>query len=249
MKRSRHPFSLVRCGLLKNNIVAQTIYLWLKRVIFFVLRRTRLVPIADIHFRLPLKALLHPKKMLLFAVVKQYSTAIYPAMDNAYHCALAVKKRGIPGAFVEFGNRADSVNAVMAFVDKTRKTWYIKLFEGVGEINGSIRELIYSLDLPAESHRFVEGKREEALRKYKKEVEAISVLRLNSSLYHSTKTALEELYDLVAPMGYIIVADYGGSFGCHEAVDDFFKERKVRPMVYRADLTEYVFIKMATSRQ
>lgn len=54
---------------------------------------------------------------------------------------------------------------------------------------------------------------------------SIAILRLDADLYDPTFAALEHLYDLVVPGGYVIVDDYGHWKGCAEAVDTFFAAR------------------------
>lgn len=53
----------------------------------------------------------------------------------------------------------------------------------------------------------------------------IAVLRLDADWYESTKCALENLYDLVVPGGYVILDDYGHWEGCRKAVDEFLEVR------------------------
>ena len=55
--------------------------------------------------------------------------------------------------------------------------------------------------------------------------DSIAVLRLDVNLYQPTRVALEQLYDVIAPKGWLIVADYGHWHGCQAAVDGFFSDR------------------------
>jgi O-methyltransferase len=57
------------------------------------------------------------------------------------------------------------------------------------------------------------------------EIGSIAVLRLDGDWYDSTKVCLENLYDLVAPGGYVIIDDYGYWEGCRRAVDEFVAGR------------------------
>jgi O-methyltransferase len=55
----------------------------------------------------------------------------------------------------------------------------------------------------------------------------ISLLRLDTDTYDTTKFELDQLYDRVVPGGVVIVDDYGYTFGCKKAVDDFVSSRAI----------------------
>ncbi len=55
----------------------------------------------------------------------------------------------------------------------------------------------------------------------------ISLLRLDTDTFDTTKFELEQLYDRVVPGGVVIVDDYGYTFGCKRAVDDFVADRPI----------------------
>ena len=54
----------------------------------------------------------------------------------------------------------------------------------------------------------------------------ISLLRLDTDFYESTKKELEELYPLLEVGGVIIIDDYGHWKGCKKAVDEYFIDKK-----------------------
>ena len=54
----------------------------------------------------------------------------------------------------------------------------------------------------------------------------ISLLRLDTDFYESTKIELEILYPLLVKGGILIVDDYGHWKGCKKAVDEFFQNKK-----------------------
>lgn len=61
----------------------------------------------------------------------------------------------------------------------------------------------------------------------------ISVLRLDTDLYDSTKIELQKLYGLVEDQGVIIFDDYGYWAGQKTACDEFFEESDVKPYLVR----------------
>jgi len=74
---------------------------------------------------------------------------------------------------------------------------------------------------------FIKGKVEETLLNEKNLPEKISILRLDTDFYKSTKIELEILYEKVSKGGVIIIDDYGHWAGSKKAVDEFFKEKFV----------------------
>lgn len=63
----------------------------------------------------------------------------------------------------------------------------------------------------------------------------ISVLRLDTDWYDSTKVELEALYPNLSIGGVLLLDDYGYWDGCKKAVDDFFKLRMEDPMLRFVD--------------
>ena len=74
---------------------------------------------------------------------------------------------------------------------------------------------------------FIKGKVEETLLNKTNIPEKISILRLDTDFYQSTKAELEILYDKVCKGGVIIIDDYGHWSGSKKAVDEFFREKFV----------------------
>ena len=52
---------------------------------------------------------------------------------------------------------------------------------------------------------------------------SISLLRLDTDFYESTKKELEVLYPLLNKGGILIIDDYGHWKGCRKAVDEYLK--------------------------
>lgn len=55
----------------------------------------------------------------------------------------------------------------------------------------------------------------------------ISILRLDTDWYESTKIELEVLYPRLVKGGILIIDDYGHFKGCQKAVDEYFLNKKV----------------------
>ena len=81
---------------------------------------------------------------------------------------------------------------------------------------------------------------EETLKKHKPE--KISILRLDTDWYSSTKKELEILYPKLAKNGVIIIDDYGHWQGCRKACDEYFKNKKI--LFHRIDYTCRIGLKI-----
>lgn len=72
---------------------------------------------------------------------------------------------------------------------------------------------------------------------------AISLLRLDTDWYESTRHELHHLFPRVSPDGVVIIDDYGHWQGARRAVDEYFQERQARHLMHRLDYTGRMFIK------
>ena len=70
---------------------------------------------------------------------------------------------------------------------------------------------------------------------------SISVLRLDTDWYESTKVELEKLYPKLSSGGVLLIDDYGHFKGCRKAVDEYFKDDL--PYLHYVDYSCRVIIK------
>lgn len=102
-----------------------------------------------------------------------------------------------------------------------------------------VRENILSLGYPSDKIHLVKGKVEDTIPS--RLPRSISLLRLDTDWYESTKHELEHLYPLLVRGGVLIIDDYGHWQGARKAVDEYFAGK---PMyLHRADYTGRVAIK------
>jgi len=73
--------------------------------------------------------------------------------------------------------------------------------------------------------------------------EKISLLRLDTDFYNSTKHELEYLYSLVSEKGVVISDDYGTWAGAKKACDEFFEMKKIKPLQIATPNSDFVWIK------
>ncbi len=72
--------------------------------------------------------------------------------------------------------------------------------------------------------------------------EQISILRIDTDWYESTKYELDNFYQLVSPGGVVMVDDYGYWQGCKQAVDEFL-EKHENIKTHMIDSTGMIFYK------
>jgi len=71
----------------------------------------------------------------------------------------------------------------------------------------------------------------------------IALLRLDTDWYASTKHELEHLYPLLETGGVLLIDDYGHWQGARQAVDEYFSNIGMIPLLARIDCTCRCFIK------
>jgi hypothetical protein len=71
----------------------------------------------------------------------------------------------------------------------------------------------------------------------------IALLRIDGDWYDSTRVVFEQLYDLVAPGGVVVIDDYGHFEGCRRATDEFLARRAPHAYLHHIDYTGRYLIK------
>lgn len=100
---------------------------------------------------------------------------------------------------------------------------------------------IQSCGYPMEKIRFVKGKVEDTIPGHLPD--KISVLRLDTDWYASTKHELEHLYPRLVSGGILIIDDYGAFAGAKQAVDEYFAAHKIDTYLHRIDSTGRLLVK------
>ncbi len=104
--------------------------------------------------------------------------------------------------------------------DKKSNTWGVCSLD---EVKSNILKNVAN----TENIKFIKGKVEETLAKEENLPKKISILRLDTDWYESTKKELEILYNRVSRGGIVIIDDYGHWSGSRQAVDEYFKGKFV----------------------
>ena len=105
----------------------------------------------------------------------------------------------------------------------------------------NVKKNILTTGYPEEMFDFVEGPVEQTLPA--RSPAKISLLRLDTDWYESTRVELEILYPKLASGGVLIIDDYGHFSGARKAVDEFFSESAQPIMLNRVDYTGRTAIK------
>ncbi|GAB4092302.1 class I SAM-dependent methyltransferase [Flaviaesturariibacter terrae] len=104
-----------------------------------------------------------------------------------------------------------------------------------------VRQNLSRTGYPAANTHYVQGKVEDSIPATLPRT--IALLRLDTDWYESTRHELLHLYPLVAPGGVVIIDDYGHWQGARKAVDEYFAQHNLFPLLHRIDYTGRVFIK------
>lgn len=90
---------------------------------------------------------------------------------------------------------------------------------------------------------FVKGDVAETLENKSNIPNKISLLRLDTDWYESTKKELEVLFPRLVRSGVCIIDDYGHWHGARKAVDEYLAEHNIFPLIHVTDYTGRVFLK------
>jgi len=104
-----------------------------------------------------------------------------------------------------------------------------------------VKANVSSTGYPAERVTYVEGDVASTL--LDQVPETISLLRLDTDWYASTKVELEVLYPRLSPGGICILDDYGHWQGARRAVDEYFSGNPPRPLIVPVDFSGRIVIK------
>ena len=107
----------------------------------------------------------------------------------------------------------------------------------------SVKETLRATGYPEQEMRYIKGKVEETLPS--QSPNRISILRLDTDWYESTKCELEILFPKVVPGGVLIIDDFGHWQGCRKAVEEYFSTNQVKMFLHRVDYTGRLGIKLA----
>ena len=104
-----------------------------------------------------------------------------------------------------------------------------------------VRMNVSSIGYPSSRLRFVKGRVEHTVPR--DAPEQISVLRLDTDWYESTRHELIHLYPRISIGGVLIIDDYGHWEGARRAVDEYLSEQNATILLNRIDSTGRIAVK------
>ena len=99
----------------------------------------------------------------------------------------------------------------------------------------AVKKAVLSVGYNKKKIHFIKGKVEDTLPS--KAPKTISLLRLDTDWYESTRHELATLFPRISTSGVLIVDDYGHWKGARHAMDEYIKEKKIKIMLNRIDYT------------
>jgi hypothetical protein len=175
---------------------------------------------------------------------------------NLYEAVRYVSERGVPGDFVECGVFKGGAIVMMAqtLVSHKYGPRRIHLFDTFFGFTGrsehdvdyggreigkfktqnfrqEVENNLKVVPYPKERYTFVEGDVVQTCQEHCPDV--ISILRLDTDTYDTTRAELENMFPKLSRGGVLIIDDYGYSKGCRKAVDEFFADNKDKLFMQR----------------
>ena len=126
------------------------------------------------------------------------------------------------------------------FLDSQKDTHNDWCFASLSDVHKNCTDA--GLDI--NSFKFIKGDVCDTLKRPKNIPTEISVLRLDTDWYESTKAELEILYPRLSDRGVLIIDDYGHWEGAKKAVDEYFSSQEYKPLFNVIDRTGRSAIKI-----
>lgn len=118
---------------------------------------------------------------------------------------------------------------------QTENGWCVSSLE-------EVKANMLTTEYPTKLLQYVKGKVEETIPQFKPQSD-ISLLRLDTDWYESTKHELEHLYPQLVYQGVFIIDDYGHWIGAKKALDEYLQTSHQRLLLNYVDYTARIGIK------
>ena len=205
-------------------------------------------------------------------IVKPFTMTSEERIISLFESLEYIRLNNIEGDFVECGVwKGGNILGMMEYLSyhnmMDRKVWIYDTFEGMTNpedddvdfnntkakdiIDGircyspleEVKINLSSSSLPNDRLVYVVGDICETLDYEKNIPNKISILRLDTDWYKSTKKEMEVLYPKLINNGVLIVDDYGHWKGSKKAVDDYITDQKLNLKIEKIDYTGIKIIK------
>jgi hypothetical protein len=106
----------------------------------------------------------------------------------------------------------------------------------------TVKRVLAETGYPLEKIHFIKGRVEDTIPA--NSPNSISLLRLDTDWYQSTKHELIHLFPLLSTRGVIVIDDYGHWSGARRACDEYFEVNRTAILLNRVDYTGRVALKI-----
>jgi hypothetical protein len=189
-------------------------------------------------------------KEKFYNIVKDYSMTSVERINKLFDCLEYIRINQIDGDIVECGvwkgGNILGIAEYLSFYKINKKVWLYDTFQGMSEpekvdvdLNGNtaknileqvkcyspleqVENVLKESSFDYGNFNFIIGDVCDTLNNHKNIPTKISLLRLDTDWYKSTKKELDILYPILVKDGVLIVDDYGHWEGCRKAVDEYF---------------------------
>jgi O-methyltransferase len=193
----------------------------------------------------------------IYEISRPYTMTSRERMKRLYESVVYINEKDIEGSFVECGvyKGGSVMNMALTQLNYNRKVhiYLYDTFEGMTpqtehDVNHmgvpaarilknpskmcvcSLEDVKKNLSLTTYPKEFLHFRKGDVATTLKSDLpEKISLLRLDTDWYESTKVELEALYPRLAPGGILILDDYGYWKGARKATDEYFSSIGIKP--------------------
>lgn len=205
-------------------------------------------------------------------IVKPYTMTSTERINELFNSLEYIRINKIDGDFVECGVwKGGNILGIMEYLYyhnmTNRNVWLYDTFQGMTKPEdvdidlrnqkasdilqhvlcySSLNEVKKNLSnskYPINNIKYVVGDICETLNYENNLPNKISLLRLDTDWYQSTKKEMDVLYPLLSNEGVLIVDDYGHWQGSKKAVDEYFLNKGLKPIIEKIDYTGIKIIK------
>ena len=194
-----------------------------------------------------------------------FSMVHIPGFFNVYQTVRYIERQRLPGDFVECGCYLGGIGAFVALLCRRigleRRIVLFDTYEGFpvgqedalvghkgtilghsyGNILAHVKDNIEHVAPANGMVSYVEGDVAQTIPT--SDVTAISMLRLDTDFYVSTKVELDHFYPKLVPRGVLIIDDYGTYQGSRRATEEFVANLEMPPLLNRIDMSVWAGIK------
>jgi len=204
------------------------------------------------------------------SIVSPYTMTSLERIEELYNSLEYIRINNIKGDFVECGVwKGGNILGIASYLEfhkmHNRKIWAYDTFQGMTppedidvDLNNNkasnilsnvlcfspleeVTTNVFKSTFPKEKIHFIVGDVCSTLLEKNNLPKKISLLRLDTDWYQSTKTEMEILYPLLTNKGVLIVDDYGHWKGAKQAIDEYFQNQNIK--INKIDYTGIKIIK------